>query len=124
MLEFLQPVATVIGYLLLLPALAFATILFLSAAFFVLYWTLRWWSGARMRKAANTLMLEDLQAMKEAMPDSLDGLMDTSPSYDEEEMERIRGLVGELGEESKELIRGAVAKTINPKLTRDASGGP
>ncbi len=109
MLEFLEPVATVIGYLVLIPVLVFVTILFLSAAVFVLYQMVRWWSGVRRGQAANNTMRKDLREMQEAMPDQASALFDSDHGVDRDTIEHYRNLVDELGEPAKNQLKAHLA---------------
>ena len=77
MLEMLGPIATTLGYLILIPALAFVTIGFLGALLTVSLLTLRWLAGERSRSRSRVLMkreLADLKRISKATPDEFSKL--------------------------------------------------
>ncbi len=85
MLEMLQPIATALGYLILIPALGFVVILFLCATITLLYLTLRWVAQERMRRQSRVVMadeLADLKRVLRATPDEISKMFSRSSLAD------------------------------------------
>ena len=85
MLEMLEPIATAVGYIVLIPALAFVTIAFLCAGLAIVFLTLRWVAGEQLRRRARALMSDELKDMKrisEATPDEFSEIFSRSSSSD------------------------------------------
>ncbi|MFV2044854.1 MAG: hypothetical protein ACC700_16665 [Anaerolineales bacterium] len=87
MLEMLEPIATALGYILLIPALVFAAVLFLCATITLLFLALRWLSKEQLRRKTRVMMtaeLGDLKWVSRATPEEVSKICSASSLSDAE----------------------------------------